>query len=53
MPLGLAARLGIDLAAAILLLSALAYRITGDAAHEWIGVAVTMLFIIHNALNWR
>jgi hypothetical protein len=27
------------------------YRITGDVAHEWIGVAVFTLFIAHNILN--
>jgi hypothetical protein len=37
----------------IILLFALAYRITGDIAHEWIGVAMTTLFIAHNAISWR
>jgi cytochrome b561 len=49
----LAIRLIIDLAMTILILFALAYRITGDVAHEWIGISVTVLFIVHNALNWR
>jgi hypothetical protein len=44
-------RLLLDLALAFLLLSAYAYRITGDTAHEWIGVSVFVLFVIHNILN--
>jgi hypothetical protein len=47
----LAIRLIIDLAMTILLLCAYAYRITGDAAHEWIGVAVFVLVIAHNVVN--
>jgi hypothetical protein len=47
----LAARLIIDLAMTILLLCAFAYRITGDAAHEWIGISVFVLFIAHNIIN--
>jgi hypothetical protein len=43
----------IDLAMTILLLCAYAYRITGDATHEWIGVSVFALFIAHNAINRR
>jgi hypothetical protein len=53
MPPVLALRLVIDLAVTILLLYAMAYRISGDVAHEWIGVAMTVLFIAHNAVNWR
>jgi hypothetical protein len=49
----LVARLIIDLAMTILILAALAYRITGDVAHEWIGISVALLFIVHNAMNWR
>jgi hypothetical protein len=47
----LVARLIIDIAMTILLLCAFAYRITGDAAHEWIGVSVFGLFIAHNIIN--
>jgi hypothetical protein len=53
MPLGLVVRLTIDLWMTALLLFAMAYRITGDASHEWIGVAVSILFVVHNAVNWR
>jgi hypothetical protein len=49
----LAARLTLDFAMTVLLLCALMYRATGDAAHEWIGVAVCAVCIIHNILNWK
>jgi hypothetical protein len=49
----LAVRFIIDLTMTILILCALAYRITGDVAHEWIGISVALLFIVHNVLNWR
>jgi hypothetical protein len=49
----LAARLMLDFAFIVLLLCALAYRITGDAAHEWVGVSVCGVCIAHNALNWK
>jgi hypothetical protein len=47
----LPARLIIDLAMTILLICAFAYRIIGDTAHEWIGISVFGLFILHNILN--
>jgi hypothetical protein len=53
MSLRLVVRLIIDLAMTVLLLCAMGYRITGDVAHEWIGVVMTALFIAHNAVNWR
>ncbi|GMO14842.1 MAG: DUF4405 domain-containing protein [Treponemataceae bacterium] len=45
------ARISIDIAMTLLLLCAYAYRITGDAAHEWIGVCVFVLCIAHNVIN--
>ncbi|GHU22071.1 membrane protein [Spirochaetia bacterium] len=47
----LIARIIIDIAITLLLLCAYAYRITGDAAHEWIGVCVFVLCIAHNVIN--
>jgi hypothetical protein len=47
----LATRIIIDLAMTVLLLCAFAYRITGDTAHEWIGVSVFVLFTTHNIIN--
>jgi hypothetical protein len=49
----LLARLVIDLAMTVLLLFALAYRIIGDAAHEWVGVSLCAMFIAHNIINRR
>jgi hypothetical protein len=46
-------RLLLDLAFTVLLLCALMYRATGDAAHEWIGVSVGAVCIAHNAFNWK
>ncbi|GHV86532.1 membrane protein [Spirochaetia bacterium] len=44
-------RIIIDLVMTLLLLCAYAYRITGDTAHEWIGLCVFVLFIAHNGIN--
>jgi hypothetical protein len=49
----LRSRIIIDIAFTALLLCALMYRVTGDAAHEWIGVSVCAVCIAHNALNWK
>ena len=46
-------RIALDIAMTILLIVAYAYRITGDIAHEWIGVSVFVLFIAHNVINYR
>jgi hypothetical protein len=35
----------------ILMLCAFAYRITGDKAHEWIGISMFILVIAHNIIN--
>jgi hypothetical protein len=49
----LALKLILDFSMTILLLCAYAYRITGDTAHEWIGISVFVLFITHNIINRR
>ena len=46
-------RLALDAAMAISMLFALAFRITGDFAHEWAGLAALALFAFHNILNRR
>lgn len=46
-------RLELDLCMAALMLSALAFRITGGLAHEWIGLAAALLFAFHSAVNYR
>ncbi|MGC6588844.1 DUF4405 domain-containing protein [Paenibacillus sp. Dod16] len=46
-------RLVIDLVMTVLMLVAMAYHITGNKTHEWVGVILLLLFIIHNILNRR
>lgn len=43
----------IDLAMTVMLPLLMAYNMVGDAAHEWIGVAIFVLFILHHILNFR
>lgn len=40
-----------DLAMTILLLVLMAYSVTGQEVHEWMGIALFILFIIHHLLN--
>ena len=49
----LAARLIIDFLMTLLLLSAFDYRIAREAPHEWIGISIGVLFILHNVINLR
>ena len=35
----------------VLLLCLMAYQVTGEALHEWIGIGMTILVIIHQILN--
>lgn len=44
-------RLSLNIATLMLSISALAFRITGDFLHEWIGAAVALAFIVHNIIN--
>ena len=41
----------IDIAMPVLLLFLMAYQVTGEMAHEWIGMGMTVLIIIHQILN--
>ena len=42
-----------DAAMTVVLLFLMAYQVTGEAAHEWIGVSMTILVIVHQILNRR
>lgn len=42
---------GVDMAMAAILPLLMAYSMVGEAAHEWLGVAMLCLFIVHHALN--
>ena len=41
----------LDLAMTVMLLVLMAYGLVGEAAHEWIGTAMFLLFILHHILN--
>ena len=41
----------IDFLMAVLLLLLMAYQVTGEKFHEWFGVFMFLLFIMHNVLN--
>ena len=46
-------KIGIDFVMTVLLLCQMTYLLIGETAHEWMGVAMFILFILHHALNWR
>ena len=46
-------RLTVDAGMLILLLCLMSYQVTGEALHEWIGVAMTLTVIVHQILNRR
>ncbi|MDR2452372.1 MAG: DUF4405 domain-containing protein [Candidatus Accumulibacter sp.] len=52
-PRATAIKLSIDLVMPLLFVATLAFRITGNAPHEWIGVALCALFVVHGLLNRR
>ena len=41
----------VDVAMTIALLLLMAYELIGQAAHEWLGIGMFVLFIIHHILN--
>ncbi len=43
----------VDAALTVLLLCLMAYPVTGETLHEWIGVAMTAALILHHVLNRR
>ena len=43
----------VDACMTILLLCLMAYQVTGEALHEWIGIGMTFLVIVHQILNIR
>lgn len=46
-------KMGIDVLMTVLLLLLMAYQITGQELHEWFGVGMLVLFLLHNILNIR
>ncbi len=45
--------MGIDFLMTVMLLLLMAYQITGQELHEWFGVGMLVLFLLHNILNIR
>ena len=43
----------VDAAMTVLLLLLMAYQVTGEVLHEWIGMVMTLLVIIHQILNLK
>ena len=43
----------VDICMTVLLLLLMAYQVTGEAAHEWLGMGMTALVIVHQILNRR
>ena len=41
----------VDVCMTVLLLCLMAYQVTGEALHEWIGIGMTLLVILHQILN--
>lgn len=43
----------VDALMTVLLLCLMAYQVTGEALHEWCGIAMTVLLIVHHILNFK
>ena len=43
----------VDIGMTVLLLLQMAYQVMGEAAHEWLGMGMTALVIVHQVLNRR
>lgn len=41
----------IDILMTIVLIPLMAYQVTGEAAHEWLGISMVLLVIVHQVLN--
>lgn len=53
MKIKLKVKMLIDLLMIMILLLLMAYQVTGEKYHEWLGVSMFLLFVIHNVLNIR
>lgn len=43
----------IDLVMTVLLPALMAYSLIGEAVHEWVGIAMFLLFLLHHGINWK
>ena len=41
----------VDVCMTVLMLCLMAYQVTGEKYHEWIGIGMTLLVIVHQTLN--
>lgn len=46
-------RICVDVAMTVVLLFLMAYELVGQAAHEWLGITMFVLFVVHHVLNGR
>ena len=46
-------RLAVDACLTLLLVCLMAYQVTGESLHEWIGMGMTAVLILHHVLNAR
>lgn len=53
LPKAMPIKLGLDLVMTLLFVTSLAFRITGSAPHEWIGMVLCVLFVTHCIINRR
>ncbi len=47
------AKICVDISMTIALLLLMPYELVGQAAHEWIGIGIFILFIVHHILNGK
>ncbi len=43
----------VDVVLTVLLLLIMAYQVTGESLHEWLGIAMTVIVIAHHILNYK
>ena len=41
----------VDVVLTVLLLFLMAFQVTGDVLHEWIGIGMTVTLVLHHILN--
>ena len=46
-------KLSLDFVMSTLILVEFAYQLTGSAVHEWLGLSMFLLFLLHGGLNWK
>lgn len=46
-------KIGLDIVMTVMLLFLMAYELIGQAVHEWMGIGIFVLFVLHHILNRR